>query len=1004
MVNELRQGDDDLVSVDYSSIQQQILRVLQNINPFEVSENGRRLTINIDEIAAGVAISGVQSPLSDTKGVRSATVNFSRGFETSFSSQIQEIKACLERHLKSLLPEGDIEEFINNLTADLSSFQGEAKNLGLSYPFGKASGSLETQELTIGDDKPGSNSLLKFHKLTITVGNVNHFQEQLQKGLKNHIDRYFDTEDEEDLENAFNNIDSQIRDPSSEFNKLQNLVDTETLGKLKKEAKIVYLEHLLNNLETKDSKGVIYGRDLIRRLRLIEKYINSKARGELEVYYAEATVNYQEVFARAETFDALPVIPIIAGILGESTDISKDETQFVLGLKMKFDGSVQTSQGEDVFEYNLGIINPDSEEHQRELADSDRRERFARKVLIRVFLYYFVFASRCNPMLENYDPNLESKFDPRPVFEEKVLPVLKGSDEEAKKRLFRGFNQGLEEFNIKFKINTLCDLLKNFVGRQKILPTETYNRQIIVSKEILSKDSDRIYRGSFFEDELGDNPKKCLRYISIGETAVDETALCQLTASIKIEDIRYFQGKSTARFRFEYDIKGIKALPMLWIPNTNPGLRHYQNSFEKLYSHVLFLYDNRRLNANSLSANSAFVYRFVWTLLSYLCLYLLLEENSTNSLFVPMVRLHQGTEQTPFPAEKFLAHLSKVLCHVFGQNHRCNSQGFRVNKTPNNFTIANGLNSLYSMLPKQFNLLGSSPLTLDKLAIIVVSSEESDARYNNSKRDGRIASLIGEIFSLDKSKNGGVKIELLQTFAANYKQRNLYREPTILVEETMNYLSKKGYEHILYVARAPHTSTLHITQGDEAEGLYFMSPSIMAAMKKNREHLKIYPIFFDKYYVRKLTVFKAKSLCVRDTEQLTNIAEDSTQKSVVFFNLFNGITVGKSEERFYNGVISYSTLLGNYYENVMEDKDIRQGLLYDSPLKNDILQYLTFFHFYRFEKNAGISLKLDPYENIIGDDAVGSLSLFPQATAGINFNSLAFLIEVGKVMAEDIDF
>ncbi|NEP43260.1 MAG: hypothetical protein F6K35_30165, partial [Okeania sp. SIO2H7] len=442
MVSELREDNNDLVFVDYGSIQQQMLRVLENKNPFDVSENRRRLTINIDEIALAIATSGVQNTSFDTRGVRSATVNFSRSFQDSFPGQIREIKTCLERHLKSLLPQEDIEEFITNLTSDLASFQGEAQKLGFSYPFERASGGLETQELIIENDRPGSNSLLKFHKLTITVGNVRDFRSQLQEGLENHIENYFETEDEEDFETAYNLLESQMRDQTSDFNKLQNLVDRETLGKLKKEAKIVYLEHLLANIESQDNLGIIYLRDLIRRLRLIEEYINSKASGELEVYYAGATANYQDVFSRAEVLDALPVIPIIAGVLGESTDLSQGETQFVFGLKMKFDGSVQTSHGEDVFEYNMGIINPDSEEHQRELGDSDRCEIFARKVLTRAFLYYFVFASRCNPSSENYNPDSELEYDPIPRFEEKVLPVLKSSNEEAKRELFKNFRKG----------------------------------------------------------------------------------------------------------------------------------------------------------------------------------------------------------------------------------------------------------------------------------------------------------------------------------------------------------------------------------------------------------------------------------------------------------------------------------------------------------------------------------------------------------------------------------
>ena len=67
-------------------------------------------------------------------------------------------------------------------------------------------------------------------------------------------------------------------------------------------------------------------------------------------------------------------------------------------------------------------------------------------------------------------------------------------------------------------------------------------------------------------------------------------ALCQLPVSIKIEDIRYFEGENTPqKFQFEYDIEGIKVLPVFWIPNTNPCLRYYQEFFEQKYKHILFL-------------------------------------------------------------------------------------------------------------------------------------------------------------------------------------------------------------------------------------------------------------------------------------------------------------------------------------------------------------------------------------------------------------------------------
>ena len=60
---------------------------------------------------------------------------------------------------------------------------------------------------------------------------------------------------------------------------------------------------------------------------------------------------------------------------------------------------------------------------------------------------------------------------------------------------------------------------------------------------------------------------------------------------------------------------------------------------------------------------------------------------------------------------------------------------------------------------------------------------------------------------------------------------------------------------------------------------------------------------------------------------------------------------------------------------------------------------LTLYHFSRYEGGIGnINLKLDPYENLIGDDSVGALSIFKHMTGGVKFNSLAFLTEVRKAL------
>ncbi|NEP81843.1 MAG: hypothetical protein F6K39_29025 [Okeania sp. SIO3B3] len=1011
MVNQLREGDN-LVPVNYQNLLEQILNKLSEQNLFKISSDRRRLLINIDEVAGSITTTNIQNPLSTTKGVRAATVNFTN--RENFLTQIREIKDYLITNLESTEGIGDIASFVDSLTVNLTDFQGRANKLGLAYPFDEQYTELQKQELILDSQLPGSNSLLKFHKLTITVGNITAFQSQLKTGIKRSIKNNFDSDDEEDIEDIYNLLERQVENRNSDFNQLQRLVDEETLGKLKKEAKIIYLEHLLANIEINDKLGVIYLTDLIRRLKLIEQYINdeSKADGYYDVSYGGEKFNYRDIFARAEVFDALPIIPIIDGNLGETTNRETGETQFVLGLKMKLDGKVQARGGKEVFDYNLEIITQNNQEENEALkANPDKKKTSARKILTRAFLYYFVFSCP-DPKAKNYHSDDELTYNPIPIFDEKVLPKLKGDNDPEKDSIFRGLVIGFEKYGVKQKIKKLRDLVRKFLERGKKLPNCIENRQVCINKRIIKTDTDSLFQGSFFHDDLRQNYKKCLRYIFMVRGGINNQAVCQLPASIKIEDVRYFLGSNSQNFQWEYDVKEIKALPVMWIPDTDTCRRIYHESFvQKKYKFILFSYNNQRLNSekNQLNTTQAFVYRFTWILLSYLCLHILLEQYSgtEKELFIPMVRLHEGTHNDPFPAEKFLANLAKTLAFIFSKKYRCNSQGFRVKKPPTSFNIRNGLNSLYSVLPKKFSLNHNSDSTLlDKLAIIIVSSKLSDSRTGSQNRSDRRANLFGEVISIERLENGSVKIQPLTTFFDNYRLQNMYEEPPILMD-TVSELCLQGYRHFLYVAQAPYTSKLHITQQEEEERLYFMSPTIINAMKQNRDDIKIYPVLFDKYYVHKFKLKKqeVKSLYIQDTRQLMNIAEDNSQKSVVFFNLFNGISVGgknTENERFYNGVISYSTLLGKYYSGVMDDEDIRQGLVYDSSLKNDILQYLTFFHFSRFEKqekdSSNLSLKLDPYENIIGDEALGSLAIFPQMAESIEFNALAFLTELNDAV------
>lgn len=1001
-MNILRLDDSDLVPVDYGDLLDKILEVLQGKNPFSVSGDKRRLLIDIDAVAAQISSLNVRPPLGGfERFAHSATVHFTPELETQFGTKVRQIRQYLRQHLASVVGGNDaIENFVASLIEPLESrsFQGQGTDLGFKYDFAKPSPTLAKKKLTLHrPNTVGTTAILKLHKLTIAVRDSDIFQQQLKEGLENYIDENADNES--DKQELHHRLDEQVKDENSDFHKLLKLVDKETLGKLKKEAKITYLEYLLEHIRTSstDSVGIIYLEDLIRRIRLLEAYIGDRTKedGYYNVNYAGVTVNYQDMFSRAEVLDALPIIPIVAGYLGETTDTHLSERKYIFGLKLKFGNEVQARGGKPVFDYNLNLLTPESEEHKAGLADSYTSETFIRKVLKIALLYYFVFASHSNPLSPDYNPDSELTYDPKQRFET-VISVLRGSDEEKKKSIFRGIKRGLNEYNVAVKINRLKQLLKDFIDRQTILPTRTEPRHISVKIGILEDLDNAVTTGIFFNDVLQRNPKESLQYIAVEQSSINETAICQLPVTITIEDVRYFPTDEFQNFSIEYNIKGIDTLPVMWVPETLTSV--YSRSFSEQYKLLLFRYNNKRLDSkDGLKPDAAFVYKFSVSLLSYICLEILLNKAKKN-LFIPMVRLHEGDEKNPSPSEKFMANVSKALSHLFSEKYRSTSQGFRIKGKPNAYSIRNGLSSLYSILPKkiQFRNVPLSP-ELNNLAIIVVSSCESDAKKGNSDRFQRKTCLLGEVAGIKRISDDTIQVGMLKTLSENYSVQHLYSQPSIL-EDTVSQLYKYGYRNFLYIAQAPYTSTLHITQTDEDEQLFFMSKKLIQTLKGEREDIKIYPVFFDKYYVRSPKEHKGESFYIQDTMELEGLSKDPSQQAVMFFNLFNGIKVEQhGQKNFYNGVISYSTLL-NIYEGILDDQDIRQGLMYDGEIKDTLLHYLTIFHFSRYEARQQISLKLDPYSHIIGDESVGNLSIFSHAGGSAEFNSLAFLNKVREVL------
>lgn len=804
-MNILRSNENELATLNFSDL---FTKILQQLNKsqslFEIPSDYNRLLINIDEVAYQVACEQVANPLgSSSHGARSATINFSHDYKDKFNEQIREIKDILKQKLAATLaekkPQLSFKQYIDSLITDLSEFKGNSQILGLTYPFSSQEG-LEKHRLTVQEDV--GNPLLRFHKLTIDIEKTKIFDEDLQASLKTYIDINFDRDDKEEVIDIFQEM---IKNPKSDFYELKKLVDTEALGKIQKEAKIRYLEFLHDS--SSGDKDIIYLKDFIRRLKLLENYINdeNKPDGAYEVNYAGESFNYKDLFSTAEALNRLPIISLIEGCLGETTDDSNGNIQFIFGLKLKLNNEVSTLGYKSVFDYNIDLLNPDSQAHKEGLSNTFKKPYFIRKVLHIAFLYFVMFASRSNPTNENYKINSELDYDPIDVFGKKVLPILQGSDEAKKVDLFSNIIKGFKVFGVENKISKLKELLKTCIEKKS--NPRTYRLKVGVKKGILEENIKIILNtDTLFKQVLQQNPKAALRYIVVGDESVDKNFFCTLPVSVSISSIDYFSTPDTQSFNMEYDLNKIKTIPVIVSPKESECESIYQNRFK---NNLVFPYEYKRLRTEifkDAESPKAFIYRVTFSLLTYTCLKLLLEKRR---LFIPIVRLHLTKKDNSSPEETFMRSLFLSIAHLLNENNRSNTQGFYVKDLK--YKVFNGLSSLYSVLPRKFTLNNSSNSSqLDKLAIIVVSSRESDA---NRKDKYKKINLIGEVVGVQRKEDNSVRMQKIKSFSDNCTSQDIHSNPTVLLDE-VNRLYMQGYRHFLYIAKSPYSQKLKMTRYD----------------------------------------------------------------------------------------------------------------------------------------------------------------------------------------------
>ena len=1022
-MSTLEEGEDNLASVHYKELLEAIARTLGKKDKL-VSVLSSSIVFDIDRIAQDVATqfaANTSYPFENKDGTTYASTHFPDiAKKEAFSHQVEQVLRELQKILQASLGSRPFAEYARSLLKPITAFSGEPA--GLHYPLGKPA-TLEKRRLHLRPKKTADIPWLKGHKLTLQVKDINAFDSQLIQGICTYIERQ-NVCDEEELEETREVLEAMAKKANSSFSQLRSIVIKESLARIQRDAKIKYLFYLYRGIKERKASSIEEGMkllyNLIRRVRMLDAYIRQeKDDAHYKVTYQETMFNYRDLFSRADAFDMLPIITEIEGFLGESTDRGQGAKTFVSGLKLKLNGQVQIpgGNGKSVYEYNLALLNPGSPEYQAREAAARSSLRFQEKVLKVALLYYFVFVEMT-----------DASFQPAESFETEILNVLRTGTEAEKSAALRGLQKKIAWPLVKDNIDKLKKLLIEFLDQPSAGPAPWEETLVLSLKEsiLVNNVDSMVTHNIFFQEGFESNGGlNALKYIAIEDASTSKGTICKLPLSMLFEPMYYYAaGDEPEKFTMTYETEGVQVLPVFLAPVDEDYPSRYSKAFQKM-NLVIFRYRHHpeMLSDSPLAPVLAFVYRFTYILLAYTFLKLLadsIESVDKRRLFFPIICLHAkekaaDEQNNKVDDEAFMHALSKVLAHMISEDYTSNSQGFHLSTVQQSggkaWKLQNALYSLYSALPHKFRLnvasqasTATTPMLahrqLEKLAIIIVSSRKSDVNFKSP--DYYKATVFGEVVGIERLPDGYVRVGTFSTFSTNQASEHMYSRPEAIIEQVKACYAQ-GYQHFLYVAHAPYSSTLHISDAGSDEELFFMNKDIIQSIREVNETIKIYPVFCDKYFVvnrerHKRAPLQVDSLYIDDIGELSKLALDPSKRSLVFFNLFNGASVTK---QVYNGVMSYSTLINVYRDDPTYDQYIWSDILSENvpqSLKTDILDFITLLHFSRYEKPRDQGFKLDPYKRIIGETSIGKIAIFPHMRVRINFNALAFLTLVRAVL------
>jgi len=1032
MSHEVKSSDDHLEFL-HGKIMQAIHEVISHKSPFIHKENSRALGLDCLNVAAEVYT--ILSSYMSIASLDDMIKGKKRDFETfgafpmmdrKLALMVEKIYAQFLQHIDTLPP-----ALLARIVKTSDNMDNNNKNNIFSItdqypPFQNKSGAL--QPVSTGDKKSGEK-LFRAHlcKLQMRAGNQVH--DELQEAVSNCYFSLVHADDEiEDKESALVEINRQINKLFYENDNpaligLRNLLDNETSGLVRREIGIVYLEYLLENANSQSISAAALER-ILTNIRWIESYIHDPNRSNRDCLYQvtdEHSCDLRELLGNADAFTSLPVIGLVDGHLEERS--SDNQRVFVFGIRFKANNPVmapdrdfsELKSGSSVYRRHLEkAIKVLELAKQFNTAQGDgtvdyKPLRLIGRSIKTVFLYYLVFSGRSDK-LDNW---------------QQIAQRLHARDADGLDQLLALANTMLnaEPTIIAKHIAPAVAALKQVLSEKKACSQTRLKRCILLEKELLNDDLFEASEGNIFIKDLYKsarqdmNPlKKCLRYVRIvEEQSVPSDALYSIDFELSFQDTFFYADRTEKRaITVHTPAQAWHFLPVLVQPNkiTRPNPSDiFHNPLLKTAGLVVQLMPN--IEPDKSNSFEFFVYQVTAAVVFLLGLSALCQKLSVGrQLAIPLLRLHKADESDPL--EKYLKAVVAAVTFLLNEKYTAGMQGIQLidfKGAQNNlgYRVTNARSSLYAFLPKIFTAASVAP-AFDKLAIVIVTQRVASKQRHQDDNDS-LVNLFGRVVMLERLDDNTIQLSPnFLTFADNLYKQEIHSQPKLLIDIVHELYDRYGVRDILYIAKAPFTSNLNLTQKNSQQELYFLSELVLQQMRQNRADLNIYPAFCDKYPARMFSGANLNAVYIDDVPSIqkhVQMDRDKESQIVTFLNIANGLKVkGKeAEKNFFNNVMCYATL-----DNIYTDRTLQSRILErlispdDNAPRKTLIDFICLLHaaaYEKFDKNelTQLTLKLNPYQDILEDNNVNQLNTFSAFPNGKpDFNLFAFMTKIQRIL------